>query len=141
MRADRRWHQPRWITRSKVWEQTSSSGLKLAEGAVRAGIECLLQRAKLQPGQIEAVRIAGALGGALSISDLKGVAMLPKIMLEKCRFHGAGVLDGLKVFLLEKTGPVRVKCLAGQLKTYPLSGTPAFEKAFLAALDFHLQPA
>ncbi len=116
--------------------QADLRAFQLAKGAVLAGVICLLQRAGLAAEQLESVRIAGALGAALPTAALKGVAMLPAIVLDRCRFIPAGVLDGLLALLQCRTGRNSVETLAAELKVYPLSGTPAFEKAFLASLDF-----
>jgi len=116
--------------------QQDVRSFQLAKGAVAAGIACLLQRTGLAPSDITSVRIAGALGTALPVTDLKGVAMLPEIMLDKVRFLPSAVLDGVMVQLLEKDGEERVRRLAAELKPYPLSGTPAFEQSFLSSLDF-----
>jgi len=57
-------------------------------------------------------------------------------MVDKVRFTPAGVLDGLQRFLLQEDGPEQVAAFAKTIKPYPLSGTPAFERAFLSALNF-----
>lgn len=116
--------------------QNDVRAFQLAKGAVLAGVNCLLQRKGLPAEQLTAVRIAGALGGALPTSALKGVAMLPEIVLEKCRFLPGAVLTGLLPVLQQGNGLEQAQTLASNLKPYPLSGTPAFEKAFLASLDF-----
>ncbi|NOY12465.1 MAG: ATP-binding protein, partial [Deltaproteobacteria bacterium] len=82
------------------------------------------------------VRIAGALGEALPTTALKGVAILPEIVLEKCRFLPGVIHRGLLTLLRHEKGFEPAQALAVKLKPYPLSGTPAFEKAFLASLDF-----
>jgi uncharacterized 2Fe-2S/4Fe-4S cluster protein (DUF4445 family) len=116
--------------------QTDLRAFQLAKGAVLAGVTCLLQRSGVAAEQLESVRIAGALGGALPVAALKGVALLPEIVLDRCRFLPAGVLDGLSVQLQQQAAADPAAALAARLKVYPLSGTPAFEKAFLASLDF-----
>ncbi len=116
--------------------QADLRAFQLAKGAVLAGVTCLLQRAGLAAGQLESVRIAGALGGALPVAALKGVAILPEIVLDRCRFLPGGVLDGLLVQMQARSGGKLAEELAASIKVYPLSGTPAFEKAFLASLDF-----
>lgn len=116
--------------------QQDVRAFQMAKGAVTAGIDCLLQRTGLGGDEIKSVRIAGALGAALLPQDLKGVAMLPEIMLDKVRFIPSAVLDGLMVLLAEEGGEERVQQLAAELKPYPLSGTPAFEQSFLQSLDF-----
>ncbi|MBE9486189.1 MAG: DUF4445 domain-containing protein [Chloroflexi bacterium] len=115
--------------------QADVRAFQLAKGAVLAGVNCLLQRTGLQAEQLASVRIAGALGGALPVAALKGVAILPEIVLEKCRFLPGAVLAGL-LHLQQEKGLVQARKLASSLKAYPLSGTPVFEKAFLASLDF-----
>ena len=62
--------------------------------------------------------------------------MLPENMLERVRFVAGGALQGVTRLLLDPQGVSEVEGLARILKPYPLSGTPAFEKAFLRALDF-----
>lgn len=116
--------------------QADLRAFQLAKGAVLAGVNCLLQRKGLRPEQLDAVRIAGALGGALPAAALKGVAMLPEIVLEKSRFLPAVVLDGLMSLLQRQNATEYAQTLVSSLKPYPLSGTPAFENAFLASLDF-----
>ncbi len=116
--------------------QADLRAFQLAKGAVRAGVSCLLKRAGLAAEQLQAVWIAGALGAALPATALKGVAMLPENVLEKCRFLPDAVLDGIIALLLQEDGFSQLQRLAAQVKAYPLSGTPAFENAFLASLDF-----
>lgn len=110
--------------------------LQLAKGAVRAGIEVLLDRAGLNAGDIGAVLVTGAFGSALDPAVVKGIAMLPEGMVENSFFVPNGVLDGLAAFLVEPQGAERLAALLPTLKPLPLSGTPAFEKRFLQALEF-----
>ena len=110
--------------------------LQLAKGAVRAGIEVLLDRTGLTVADLGAILITGAFGSALPADTLKGIAMLPEGMVDKSFFVPNGVLDGLGDFLCDVRGPERVMALLATIKPFPLSGTPAFEKRFLKALDF-----
>lgn len=116
--------------------QEDVRAFQLAKGAVLAGVNCLLARKGLHAEQLASVRVAGALGGALPSAALKGVAILPEVVLEKCRFLPGAVLIGLQKVLLQDDGLADALGLAEKLKPYPLSGTPAFEKAFFASLDF-----
>jgi uncharacterized 2Fe-2S/4Fe-4S cluster protein (DUF4445 family) len=116
--------------------QADVRAFQLAKGAVLAGGNCLLERSGLTAEQLTSVHMAGALGGALPGSALKGVAMLPENMLEKCRFLPGAVLLGVQKILQQPDGLKQAEKLVSKLKPYPLSGTPAFEKAYLASLDF-----
>lgn len=110
--------------------------LQLAKGAVRAGVEVLLDRSGLAGGDVAVVLITGAFGAALPAAAVKGIAMLPEGMIEKSLFVANGVLDGLAAFLADPQGPVRLQELQATIRPLPLSGTPAFERRFLAALEF-----
>ncbi len=109
---------------------------QLAKGAMRAGVECLLQRAGFEAAAIREVLVTGAFGFSLSAAALKRVAMLPEVMLDKMRFIPGGALAGVSRFMLDPDGAAAVNALAARLKPLPISGTPAFEKAFLRGLDF-----
>jgi hypothetical protein len=62
--------------------------------------------------------------------------MLPENMVDRVRFVPAGALLGTVRYLLEPESATRLESLVQSLKPYPLSGTPAFETAFLHAIDF-----
>ncbi|WP_298039566.1 ASKHA domain-containing protein [uncultured Desulfuromonas sp.] len=109
---------------------------QLAKGAVRAGASCLLQKAGVEEGEIGRLVVTGAFGFSLGSEALKRVAMLPANMVDKVRFVPGGALSGVGRFLADPEGPAKVRTLASALRPYPLSGTPAFEKAFLKSLDF-----
>jgi uncharacterized 2Fe-2S/4Fe-4S cluster protein (DUF4445 family) len=110
--------------------------LQLAKGAVRAGVEVLLDRAALEPKAVKTILITGAFGAALPQAAVKGIAMLPEGMVENPLFVPNGVLDGLAAFLADPCGPERLQTVFAAISPLPLSGTPAFEKRFLASLDF-----
>ncbi len=107
---------------------------QLAKGAVRAGIECLLKRA--EPPRPADLLVTGAFGLHLPPGDLKTVAMLPETMINSVRFVPDGALAGVCRSMLEEGKMEEVEALALQLRPYPLSGTPAFEKAFLEGMNF-----
>jgi uncharacterized 2Fe-2S/4Fe-4S cluster protein (DUF4445 family) len=109
---------------------------QLAKGAVRAGVDCLLQRAGVAAGDLRQVVVTGAFGLSLPPAVLKRIAMLPAPMVDKVLFIPGGALAGVCRFLRDPDGAEQVQALAAVLRPYPLSGTPAFEAAFLQGLDF-----
>lgn len=110
--------------------------LQLAKGAILAGAQCLLSKAGVAPEDVQQAVITGALGQALPLSALKSIALLPEPMLQNVTFQQQGVLRGLCRFITEPDSSSSVQQLAAVLHPYPLSGTPAFEKAFIQALEF-----
>jgi uncharacterized 2Fe-2S/4Fe-4S cluster protein (DUF4445 family) len=115
--------------------QQDLRNFQLAKGAVRAGTQVLLERCCFNPEEISQVLVTGALGTALPIEVLKRVALLPEPMLDKTSFIANGVLAGLQAYLTEADSQQRLTSLMATMQTFPLSGTPAFERLFLAALE------
>lgn len=109
---------------------------QLAKGAVYAGAQCLLARAQINAEALDAVVMTGALGFSLRREILHEVAMLPEMMIDKVVFYDGGVLAGLSRYLLHPGQEGQVQDFADILRPYPLSGTPHFEQAFVAALNF-----
>jgi len=119
-----------------ILSQDDIRAFQLAKGAVKAGIACLLQKAGVAEEDVGDVILTGSFGTSLQRKTLKKVAMLPENMVEKVRFEADGVLRGVRRFLILEEGEEAVGKLAASLHPYPLSGTPVFEKAFIAALNF-----
>jgi uncharacterized 2Fe-2S/4Fe-4S cluster protein (DUF4445 family) len=113
---------------------------QLAKGAVYAGAECLLARAGMAADDLHSVILTGALGFSLAADILNAVALLPENMIKKVIFYDGGVIAGLSRYLVHGCDAQAVQCLADALKPYPLSGTPHFEQAFVAALNFPKLP-
>jgi len=116
--------------------QADLRNFQLAKGALRAGLEVLQERAGFDDAQISKILVSGAFGKALPVEALKKVAILSADMVDKTFFVPNGVLAGLTRFLTTSEGGERLTELMALIKPFPLSGTPAFEEKFLAALDF-----
>ena len=116
--------------------QADVRNFQLAKGAVRAGVEVLLERSGFDTGQVPQVLVTGALGTALPAGILKRVALLPEPMLDKTSLIANGVLAGLQSYLAAADGRQRLAALMATIQAFPLSGTPAFERSFLSALEF-----
>jgi uncharacterized 2Fe-2S/4Fe-4S cluster protein (DUF4445 family) len=110
--------------------------LQLAKGAIYAGAECLMQRAGLEPDALQRVCITGALGASIRPEILYSIALLPEYMIKKVTFIEDGVIRGLVRFLKSEDAAPALESLREKIRLYPLSGTPAFERAFVAALNF-----
>jgi len=123
-------------TREIVVTQGDIRAFQLAKGAVRAGIDALLARAGSPAESVAQVIVTGAFGLALDRERLKNVAILPAVMVEKALFIPGGALAGVQRFLRQSEGRAQLQALTAKMRSYPLSGTPAFERAFLAALNF-----
>ncbi len=116
--------------------QEDLRNFQLAKGAVQSGIQVLLERGRFTPESSSQVLVTGALGTALPAEVLKRVALLPEPMLDKTSFIANGVLAGLQTYLAATDGQQRLADLINTIQPFPLSGTPAFERLFLSALEF-----
>lgn len=116
--------------------QQDVRNFQLAKAAVLAGVGCLLARAGLDQEEVGAVVLTGAFGFSLLPQTLKRVAMLPAKMIDRVRFEPGGALAGVCRLLQQPGARDEVESFARRLAPYPLSGTPAFEQAFIEAINF-----
>lgn len=123
-------------SRSVYLSQEDIRALQLAKGALRAGMEILLSHAGLSLDSLAEVVLTGSFGAVLSPEVLKKVGVFTEKMVVITGFARDGALAGVERFLAEKEGAATVQELAGRVRVIPLSGTPSFERVFLARLDF-----
>jgi uncharacterized 2Fe-2S/4Fe-4S cluster protein (DUF4445 family) len=110
--------------------------LQLAKGAVRAGLDVLLERARIRCDALQDLILTGSFGAVLEPQDLKTVGIFSEEMVEKCRFVSEGALAGVERFVLHPEGVPAVESLAARCRVVPLSGTHLFEQKFLEQIDF-----
>lgn len=110
--------------------------LQLAKGAVRAGLDVLLERARIHCDALRDLILTGSFGAVLEPQDLKTVGIFSEEMVEKCRFVSEGALAGVERFVLHPEGVPAVESLAARCRVVPLSGTHLFEQKFLEQIDF-----
>lgn len=117
-------------------DQEDIRALQLAKGALRGGVEVLLDRALLSVGALDEVILTGSFGAVISPATLKRVGVFGENMVMISSFIREGALAGVERFLAEEKGRDRLEGLSEEVRVIPLSGTPLFEKLFLANLDF-----
>jgi uncharacterized 2Fe-2S/4Fe-4S cluster protein (DUF4445 family) len=109
---------------------------QLAKGAIRAGMEVLCERAGIALDAVGEIALTGSFGAELSASSLKRVGIFTENMVENALFIREGALRGVECAVSLAGGFDGVERLSGALRVVPLSGTPAFEKHFVAQMDF-----
>jgi uncharacterized 2Fe-2S/4Fe-4S cluster protein (DUF4445 family) len=122
--------QPIVITRKDINE------IQLAKGAIRTGIEILLQEAGIKAQQIQKYYIAGAFGTYLDINSAVNIGMLPDISYD--RYHQVGNAAGVGAVLLLLSKQLRsdVELMTERVKYIELSNHPRFTSEFSKALFF-----
>ncbi len=118
------------VTRKDVNE------IQLAKGAIRAGIEILLQEAGIRAGEIETFIVAGAFGTYLDLASALRVGMFPHLPVE--RFHQVGNAAGVgaKEMLLSLARREEAARIASEVQYIELTTHADFTPQFVEAMYF-----
>jgi uncharacterized 2Fe-2S/4Fe-4S cluster protein (DUF4445 family) len=110
--------------------------LQLAKGALRTGIELLLQNQAVGLEEIESVVIAGAFGTYIDVGSAVEIGMLPDLPLG--RFHQVGNAAGMgaKRALISRTERRRAADLAERVEYLELAAHPRFADTFARSMLF-----
>lgn len=110
--------------------------LQLAKSALRAGIEVLAERSRIQCQALRNVLLTGSFGAVLRPELLKTIGIFDESMIHISRFKPEGALAGAETALMRDDGFASVEELAQHFRVVPLSGTPLFETRFIQNIDF-----
>ncbi len=121
------------VTRKDVNE------IQLAKGAIRAGIEILLQEANIPAGAIEEFVIAGAFGTYLDLKSALQVGMFPSIPLERYHQVGNAAGVGAKEMLLSKMRRAEAAQIVSGVHYVELTTYPDFTAQFVDAMYFQVR--
>jgi len=116
------------ITRKDVNE------VQLAKGAIRAGVNVLLEEAGLEEEQIERVVVAGAFGTYLDVGSALAVGMFPPLPRERFVQVGNAAGIGAKLTLLSRRCRGIATEIARRVEYVELTTHPHFVEAYTAAL-------
>lgn len=110
--------------------------VQLAKGAVRAGIEVLLQHRGIKASDVEKVFIAGAFGYHLRAGSLISIGLLPREFEGRIEFVGNTSKSGGQSFLLNKAYRAKMKKTVEAIDVLELANVKDFEKVFIKCLSF-----
>lgn len=116
--------------------QRDISELQLAKGAIRTGIDILLDEEGIVPGDLDEVLLAGAFGSRLRPESIMGIGLLPDIPLERIRSVGNAAGTGAIMALLSRRHFEYAVSLAGTIRHVELSMHNAFSGRFARAMIF-----
>jgi uncharacterized 2Fe-2S/4Fe-4S cluster protein (DUF4445 family) len=117
------------ITRKDVNE------IQLAKGAIRAGIEVLLEEAGLEREQVERVVVAGAFGTYLDVDSAVATGMFPPLPRERFVQVGNAAGMGAKMALVSRRCRAAAGEIAHRVEYVELTTHPRFVKFYTAALQ------
>lgn len=109
---------------------------QLAKGAIRAGLDLMLQKLGISGNDLETFYIAGAFGNYMNPADALYIGLLPQVPLE--RIQGVGNTAGLGavISLLSQTALQGLNELVAGIEHVELANDPKFMDAFTEAMLF-----
>lgn len=110
--------------------------IQLAKGAIRAGIEILLDRTGVAATDLETIYLAGALGTYLKPETALGIGLVPVVDPQRIKFVGNAALDGATEALLSSARWTEAAAVAETAEYIELSSDPEFEKRFTTCMKF-----
>lgn len=108
--------------------------LQLAKGAIRTGIEALLQNAGRPAEELEQVIIAGAFGSYVDVSSAITIGMLPRLPLERYVQVGNAAGTGARLCLLSAAKRAEVQAIARRVSYIELARVPGFQRLFARSM-------
>lgn len=110
--------------------------LQLASGAIRAGVNILLQRAGLEAHELGEVLLAGAFGNFIRRNHARRIGLLPPLPTERIRFIGNAASLGAKLALLSAEERRYADELCRKTEHVDLSLDAGFQFEFSMAMMF-----
>ncbi len=110
--------------------------IQLAKGAMRTGIEILLENAGISFSDIDGIIIAGAFGSYIDPKNVVNIGMFPKVSLEKITQVGNAAGVGARMMLLSRIERERSEKIARDTDYLELTVFPSFTDHFVASMQF-----
>jgi len=122
---------PVYITQKDIRE------VQLAVGAVKVGIETIMDSLDKSIFEIDEILLAGAFGNNINIESAMTVGLLPKIKTDKVRFifNASGL--GACMALASDAFYRRTEMTMRKMKYIELSSLPDFQKKFVKSMLFN----
>jgi len=107
--------------------------IQLAKGAMRTGIQVLLETTGHTEEDIEQVVIAGAFGTYIDLASAVAIGMLPALPLTRFRQVGNAAGMGAKLALTSRSKRSEAQALASRVKYIELAAAVNFNQIFVQA--------
>ena len=121
-------------TEDIVITQQDIREVQLAKGAIRAGIQLLLESTAHAEKDIDRVIIAGAFGSYIDIASAITIGMFPPLPLECFQQIGNGAGMGAKLALISQSKRSDAQTISSRVQYIELATDPQFPKTFAQAM-------
>lgn len=119
-----------------VFTQDDIRAVQLAKGAIRAGIEILLEEAGLVYEQVDKIIIAGAFGAYIDVENARVIGMFPDLPLDRFEQVGNAAGTGVQLALLSYPLRIEAQSLASKSNYLELAGSRHFTSRFIEHINF-----
>jgi uncharacterized 2Fe-2S/4Fe-4S cluster protein (DUF4445 family) len=120
-----------------VLTQRDIRELQLATGAIRAGIVILLQRAGLEPIDLDRILMGGGFGNFIRRSNAQRIGLLPsQIEHHQIRYMGNTSLAGARLAAISRRARDAAELIARRTEHVDLSSDAGFHRQFAEAMCF-----
>ena len=109
--------------------------VQLAKGAIRTGIQVLLEENRLSESDINEIIIAGAFGTYIDIASAITIGMLPDLPIECFRQVGNAAGIGAKMALLSRKKRDEAQKIANNVRYIELASFHGFKDIFAKAVN------
>jgi uncharacterized 2Fe-2S/4Fe-4S cluster protein (DUF4445 family) len=110
--------------------------LQLAKGAVRTGIETLLETSGLAAESLDALRLAGNFGAGLDARAAMRIGLIPPMDLDRVQVVGNAALRGAVMVLLSCDSWRASQSAARATRFVELGAKPEFQARFMDSMMF-----
>jgi uncharacterized 2Fe-2S/4Fe-4S cluster protein (DUF4445 family) len=107
--------------------------VQLAKGAIRTGIQMLLEASGHSEEDVTEVIIAGAFGSYIDVASAMAIGMLPLLPLNRFKQVGNAAGTGAKMALISKSMRARAQDIADRVGYIELAVNPQFTQIFAQA--------
>ena len=115
--------------------QTDIDQILLAKGAIRAGIDILMDHLRIKAEEIEEIVIAGAFGSYMLPEHAMGIGMLPTMPLGRIRVVGNAAGAGARLMLMNTDARREAESLAEKIEYLELTVYPEFSIFFAKGIQ------
>ena len=116
--------------------QADINEIQLAKGAVRAGIDTLLEATGTAVEDVEELILAGAFGSYLDLGNAIRIGLLPQLPHAVYRQVGNAAGIGAKAVLVSTGERTRARELASRTRYLELTSFPGFHRRFARSSGF-----
>ncbi len=124
------------VGRPIYFSQKDIRQLQLAKGAIRAGIEILMEEAEISQEDIQQVYLVGGFANYLDKENACEIGMIPPELVDRINQAGNGAGAGARMMLLNEDLREEAKEFKKNTKYLELSTSMEFQEKFTARMGF-----